>query len=119
MLGLLLLYFIGKKFYALAGLLGKHKWLYSILSAVCYFVVGFILSGLVIILDLMVFEWNFNWEASWGMSYISVPFGLLGVLIFYNFLKNSWERFEILVKDDLQDMGKSDMGFSPSLFQFR
>ena len=119
MLGLLLLYFIGKKFYALAGLFGKHKWLYSILSAACYFVVGFILTGLVIILDLMVFEWNFNWEASWGMSYISVPFGLLGVLIFYNILKNSWERSGILVKDDLQDMGKSDMGISPSLFQFR
>ena len=89
MLGLLLLYFIGKKFHDLSGLFGNHKWLYSVLSIVSYFFVGFILTGLVMILDLMVFEWKFDWDSTWGMRYISVPLGLLGVTVFYTLLNTN------------------------------
>lgn len=108
MLGIFLLYFIGKRFYDLAALFGRHKWFYAILSIVVYYGVGALLVALVVILDLMVFEWNFDWEASWGVSYISIPFGLLGVWIFDVLLKNRWEKLAIVVIDEIQDIGKSD-----------
>lgn len=106
MLGILLLYFIGKKFYELADKFEKHKWLYAILSIVVYYSAGFILTAVMMVLDLMVFEWDFDWDATWGMSYLSIPFGLLGAWIFYGILKNIWEKSVILVKDEIQDIGK-------------
>lgn len=109
MLGILLLYFIGKRFYELAGTFGKNKWLYAILSIVVYYSAAALLIVVVMFLDLIIFQWDIDWEATWGWGYISIPFGLLGVWVFYILLKRYWEKPIVLIKDEIQEIGTSEI----------
>lgn len=106
MLGILLIYFIGKQFYKLAEDFNQNKWLYAILGIVSYYGLGFAFTFLIALLDVMVFEWGFDWESSYGMNLLIIPFGLLSVWGFYSILKNRWEKSVSLVKDEIQDIGK-------------
>ncbi len=107
MLGLFLLYFIGKKFYELAERFDQNKWLYAILSVITYYGLGFGLTMIIALLDVMVFEWNFDWESRFGMNLLVVPFGLVSAWGLYMFLENRWKKKIIVVKDEIQDIGKN------------
>lgn len=107
MLGILLIYFIGKRFYDLAEEFKQNKWLYAILSVIIYYGLGFLLLTLFIILDLLVFNWGFDWEKSFGMSLLMIPLGLLSVWLFYVFLENRWKKSVVIFNDEIQDIGKN------------
>ena len=106
MLGILLIYFIGKRFYDLSVDFEKNKWVYAILGVVCYYVIGNIFVFIVGLLDLFVFEWGFDWESSSGMNLLVVPAGLLGVWGVYTALENRWEKSVQVVTDEINDIGK-------------
>jgi len=58
------------------------------------------------LLDVAVFEWGFDWENRFGMNLLAIPLGLLADVSLYFFLKNRWKITVVLVKDEIQDIGK-------------
>lgn len=89
MLGLLLIYFIGRAFYRLAHDYNKNNWLYAILGIVMYYV-GTFFGGVVI--AIFFGEDFFETQSSIVQSLVAIPFGLLFDLIFYLILESVWKR---------------------------
>ncbi len=92
MLGILLIYFIGKKFYELAGTYKKKQLAYAILGVVSYYI-GTFFGGLTIAIgsDLMgstpIEEMN-----EYALGIMALPFGLLACWIVYQMLKRTWRK---------------------------
>lgn len=108
MLGLLLIYFIGKRFYDLSEEHNENKWLYAILSIVVYYAAGFVVGGVIAVLDLFVFNWNIDWDNNMGVSLlIGLPSGLLAVWGFYELLKKKWSKKLIVNKAEIDNIGKT------------
>ena len=106
MLGILLIYYIGKKFYELSDIYDKNKWLYAITSVVLYYVTGIVLIAILVILDDL-FYWGFDWESRFGINLISVPVGLFSVWLLYNSLEKRWKASAVSIQDEIQDIGKN------------
>lgn len=104
MLGILLIYFIGKRFYDLSEEYNQNKWLYAILSVIVYYagtlLIGFVL-GFLIALGIM----EIDLENSFMISIIAVPFGLAAVYLFYILLEKKWKKAVVIVKDEINDIG--------------
>lgn len=105
MLGLLLIFFIGKYFYKLSEEYNQNKWLFAILGVVVYYAAGFAFGLILGILDLL-FEWNLDFDNMFGINLISIPLGIAACYGFYFLLKKKWEKSVVLVKDEIQDIGK-------------
>ncbi|HEX9600776.1 MAG TPA: hypothetical protein VF985_04750 [Mariniflexile sp.] len=105
MLGILLIYFIGKRFYDLAEEYKENKWLYAILSVVIYYLSGIIILGAFALLDIFVFSWGFNWDSNYGINLLSIPIGLLTLWGVYTLLENQWKKTAVVIKDEINDMG--------------
>jgi len=104
---ILLIYFIGKRFYALSEEHNENKWLYAILGVVVYYAAGFFLGGLIAVLDLFVFNWEIDWDNNYGMNLlIGLPSGLLATWGFYSLLKKKWESKVVVSNVDIEDIGK-------------
>lgn len=106
MLGLLLIYFIGKYFYELAQDFYKHRWLYAILGIVVYYASGAVFGVILGVFDLLL-ELNINWDETFGINLLSIPIGLLGCYGFYIILKKRWQKNTDLVKNEIEDIGKT------------
>lgn len=92
MIGLILLYFIGKSYYTLAERHSKHKWGHVILGIVSYYVGSFI-GG--ILIGALFYALN-DQESLESMGDIILgimvmPFGLLICYALYFILKRNWE----------------------------
>ena len=106
MLGILLIYFIGKRFYDLSVEHQKNKWLFAILGVVTYYVIGWIFIFIIALLDVYVFYWDFDWDSSFGINLLFVPAGLLAVWGLYILLENNWKKSVVVIKDEINDIGK-------------
>ncbi|MCB0439438.1 MAG: hypothetical protein KDD20_11930 [Mangrovimonas sp.] len=105
MLGLLLIYFIGKYFYDLAAEFEKNKWLYAILGVVMYYV-GTFIGGLILgVLDALM-ELGIDWDNNLLLGLLGLPFGIAASYLFYYLLKKSWSKSVVLVKDEINEIGK-------------
>jgi hypothetical protein len=107
MLSILLLYFIGKRFYDLSIEYDKNKWLFAILGVATYYVVGWIFIFILVLLDMYVFYWNFDWESRFGMNLLFLPAGLSAVWGLYMLLENNWKKSVVIVKDEINDIGRN------------
>ena len=105
MLGILLIYFIGKRFFDLADEFNQNKWLYAILSIVIYYAAGVVFVIVLAILN-EIFELGFDWENSFGIQLLAIPIGLAADYGLYMILKNKWKKSVVIVKDEIQDIGK-------------
>lgn len=105
MLGLLLIYFIGKRFYDLSDIHNQNNWLYAILGVVIYYA-GAMAAGLFLGVLILFTDVEVDIENNLLMSAIALPFGLAAVYLFYVFLKRKWEKTVVVVKDEIQDIGK-------------
>lgn len=108
MLGILLIYYIGKRFYELADTYEKHKWVYAITSVVMYYLSGIVIITLLVILDDLFF-WGFDWDTRFGMNLLSIPVGLLAVWLLYNGLEKRWKKSTAKFEDEIQDIGKNTL----------
>ncbi|WP_299126135.1 hypothetical protein [uncultured Winogradskyella sp.] len=92
MLGLLLLYWIGKYFYKLAEEYNKSKWGFSILGIAVYYA-GIILAsfttGIVIGIFYPQMLENTN-ETVLGL--FMLPFGILSCYLLYIILEKTWKK---------------------------
>lgn len=59
MIGILLIYFIWKRFTELAEKYNNKKWVYGLVGVIAYYVGTFLLGLIVAILDL-IFNWGIN-----------------------------------------------------------
>lgn len=106
MLGLLLIYWLGKSFYELAGEFNKHQWGFAIAGVASYyggtFASAFLLGLYLAYADSTAFlDTN---ETLLGLMF--VPIGLLTCFLFYKFLQRRWENELVLSKnEDLLDDG--------------
>lgn len=104
MLGLLLIYFIGKAFYDLADKYEKSKWVFAILGVVSYYA-GTILFGVVAaLID------NGNWilrQNDIVIMVVSIPIGLITCSILYFALKHNWKKNAVSPDELLEEFGKS------------
>lgn len=104
--GFLFIYFIGKRFYELAGRYNQNQWLFAILSIAVYYAATFIFVIGVVVLDEFIFNWYIDWEDTF-LTYLSIPVGLLALWGFYRFLESRWKSRIVIIKDEIQDIGKN------------
>ncbi|NMH86682.1 hypothetical protein [Flavivirga algicola] len=90
MLGILLIYFIGKRFYDLSEEYKQNKWLYAILSIVVYYA-GTFMAGIVLALLVEFGIMYIDLENSLILTIIALPFGLGAVFILYSLRKKMEE----------------------------
>ncbi|MDO5969724.1 hypothetical protein Q4Q35_07880 [Flavivirga aquimarina] len=106
MLGLLLIYFIGKRFYDLSEEYSQNKWLYAILGIVIYYVGTFIVSiVLAVLIEFGIID--IDLENSFVIGLIALPFGIGAVYLFYILLEKKWKKAVVVVKDEISDIGKN------------
>ena len=90
MLGLVLIYFIGKYYYDLAKKYGKNEWGHGVLGVVTYYAGTFVLGiALVIVMDYISPGWIGNIN-EFLLGLIALPFGLLATWGLYKFLENKY-----------------------------
>ena len=99
MLGLLLIYFIGKSFYNLAEGYKKSAWGFAILGIISYYA-GTMLAGLCfgILSELGVTDF-FIELPELALGFVALPFGVAACWGFYKILENQWSK-QPTSKDD-------------------
>jgi hypothetical protein len=92
MLGLVLLYWVGKYFYKLAEEYNKSQWGFAILGIVVYYggvlVLGFILGIIVEFISPGYFD-SMNDIA---LNLLALPLGLLSCYLLYLYLEKTWKK---------------------------
>ncbi len=106
MLGIVLIYWLGKYFYQLAQKYNKNKWLYAILGIVIYYVSQLMFGFLLGILNEL-FGWEINFD-NFAINLLGIPVGLLASYLFYLLLEKVWKRDVVIIKDSIHDIGKSE-----------
>jgi len=106
MLGLVLLYWIGKYYYKLAETYDKSKWGFAIIGIVSYYS-GTLLFGIILMAIGEIFSQgfvdSFN-ETLLGL--IMLPFGVLTCYLLYKYLEKTWKRNDSRLYNNIDDIGK-------------
>ena len=92
MLGILLIYYIGKQFYVLAAEHQKSQWLYAILGVLTYYLGAFICGIFLTILSEFKLVRPIEEIPDIALSFIALPIGILSCVGFYILLKKYWEK---------------------------
>lgn len=103
MVGLILLYFVGKAFYDLAGLHNRSQWGFAILGVASYYA-GQLLGGVLlgIISELGVF--SLDGMSDMTISLMALPMGVLSCWGTYVLLKSQWSKAaEKVNREDVLD----------------
>lgn len=107
MLGLVLLYFIGKKFYELADEYEKNKWGFAILGVIVYylgaFVFGVVLGVFVVIMESDFLETTNNFI----LGIMALPFGILSCYGLYYYLEKTWKKQKPLQDKMIDQIGNN------------
>ena len=104
MIGIILIYFIWKRFADLAFKYNHKKWIYGLLGVIVYYA-GSLLGGLILGLLSVIINFVIDWENNLLMSIIALPFGLATCYGTYYFLEKKWKK-EVVVMDSIDDIGK-------------
>lgn len=104
MLGLILIYWIGKYYYELADEYGKSKWGYAIIGVVAYYF-GTFVAGILIAIIAPTF---ISTASTIGISLIALPLGLLATYGLFTFFKKNFKKNNINSIDELDDIGKNN-----------
>lgn len=92
MLGLLLIYFVGKKFYDLADTYNRSKWGFAILGILSYYG-GIFFGGVVIaILYEINMEGAIDNLSDTVLGLMGLPIGILACWGFYKILESNWKQ---------------------------
>ena len=91
MLGILLLYWIGKYYYKLAEAHGKSKWGYAILGIVTYYACAVVSGFLMGIFIELIWPGAVDTINEFLFGLMLLPFGISGTYLLYYYFKRSWE----------------------------
>mgnify|MGYP001297386199 CR=1 FL=1 len=92
MLGIIFIYWVGKKYYYLAIENEKNKWIFSFLGIVIYYLGTIIGATLFSIILPKILNHSLSSEETLGLNYLSIPIGFLFTWLFYKFLVYKWEN---------------------------
>lgn len=99
MLGIFLIYFVGKKFADLAEIYEKSKWGYGILGVASYYM-GTFLAVMAYIIYLELFTDQFFEDANeTAINLLSIPFGILACWGTYKLLEANWKKNKKIKSD--------------------
>ena len=107
MLGLIILYYIGKQFYELAENYDKSKWGFAILGVITYYV-GALVFGAA--LGLILYTLGSNWletANSFVLGLIELPIGGLSCYLLYYLLEKTWKKEVKPTIESIDNIGKS------------
>ncbi|MCJ8290343.1 MAG: hypothetical protein HRT58_11820 [Crocinitomicaceae bacterium] len=91
MLGLVIIYFIGKSFFNLAKKHERNKWLFGILGVVTYYGMT-IVGGLIIVFIAAVIGNESIFELpDIVLGLMGIPIGLLSIWLLHYMLRKNWE----------------------------
>jgi len=109
MLGIILLVFIGQKYYRLAkGYNITNPWVYPILGIITYYVGSILFGGILIGLAIeFLSSSSIDDFSDTAFGLMGLPFGLISVYALYFILKKKWQKSFVEVRDEIQDIGKS------------
>ncbi|MEZ4829954.1 MAG: hypothetical protein R3C61_27280 [Bacteroidia bacterium] len=107
MLGLILIYFIGKYFYELADDHNKSKWGFAILGVVSYYA-GTIIGGSVIGIIYGLTGNMPDDTDTFLLGLLAIPVGLLTCVGLYFLLKKMWSKEEIQKEDLIDQIGAEE-----------
>ncbi len=99
MLGLLLLYFIGKAYYDLAADFDRNKWGYAISGVAVYYLGTFIAGIMIGLYYEVILEQSIDDMNDYLLGLMALPFGLLSCWIVYKVLERRWEYVELKAND--------------------
>lgn len=105
MLGLVLLYFLCKKFYQLAEEYEKSKWGFAILGVITYYAGTFIVGLLYEILSIAFGFESIEKIGSIKLSLIALPFGLLLCYLLYILLEKNWKKNKVHPDTEIDKIG--------------
>ena len=102
LLGLILIFFVGKAFYELAGRHKKNQWGFAILGIATYYA-GIMTAGFLmgIISELGIFSFYEFPEAVLGI--MAFPFGVLACWGTYTLLKKHWSKAKRIDAGEILD----------------
>ena len=90
MLGLILIFFIGKHFYNLAFDHEKSPWKYAILGVVVYYAGGFIVGIILAIIFELTGSVPLEERNELTLNMLSIPVGFGACWLFHIFLQKRW-----------------------------
>jgi len=103
MLGLLLIYFIGKRFYELAAEFKKHQWGIAIAGVASYYA-GTIMAGILFALYHEIWGTTSIDETSDViLNLFSIPFGLISCVGLYYIFKKTWKSEPLKYNPEILD----------------
>ena len=106
MLGIILLFWIGKKFFKLAENYEKSKWGFTILGIVTYYA-GTLLFAVILLVLVEVFSSGYLDDVNDRViDLICMPFGLLSCYILYKYLDKIWKKNDPRVINNIEQIGK-------------
>lgn len=103
MLGLLLIYFIGKAFYELAFTYNKSKWLFAILGVASFYIGTFVLGLALGVYVLISGNDSILDTNDLVLNLLGLPFGLLACWGFYVILRSNWKKQPVISSTELLD----------------
>ncbi|CAL2093707.1 hypothetical protein [Tenacibaculum sp. 190524A05c] len=108
MLALILLYFIGKKFYELADKFEKSKWGYAVAGIAIYYA-GAIGIGTIIVIILEYFElFNVDSVSDNLLGILIAPFGFISCYVLYIMLEKKWEKEKPQLDNIIEEIGNKE-----------
>ena len=106
MLGIVLLYWIGKYFYKLAEIHDKSKWGFAVIGIVGYYTVTIVLAITFVIVAEIISPGYLDTVNRTVIDLISVPFGLLGCYVLYKYIKKTWEKKGPINSNNIDEIGR-------------
>lgn len=91
MLGLILIFFIGKAFFSLAKTHNRNKWLFAVLGVIVYYGMSFIGATAIVLIAVAVGNEGILNYPDALIGIMGVPIGLLAVWGFHYLLRKNWE----------------------------
>ena len=91
LLGIILIFFVGKAFYDLAGLHHKSRWGFAILGVATYYA-GITLAGFLMAIASEVGVFSFIEYPETVLGIMAFPFGVLSCWGTYALLKKQWSK---------------------------
>jgi glycopeptide antibiotics resistance protein len=100
MLGLFLIYYLGKSFYTLAEEYEKSRWGYAVLGVVSYYG-GTMIAGILLFIVVEGFsDGNVEDISDIVLNIIALPFGILGAYLMYKFLEKRFKGETVSIISD-------------------
>lgn len=106
MLGLIIIFIVGKNFYELSLDYGKKKWLYAILGVVSYYAGTFMIGLTIGLYSEITGRGSIDTMNTLMLNLIALPFGILTCYLFYRWLKRKWQKEKQAMVDEIHEINK-------------